>query len=100
MLHGSPPVPAGLEHQQSFGAVGMQMRNDLNSKRMAHDVNGIQKEPSRQPDYLLSSGCRQIVLTPGTGTPEEFAVPHGAHQVGEAIHTELHLLVNYLEHLK
>jgi hypothetical protein len=40
------------------------------------------------------------VLTPGTGIPEEFAVPHGAHQVEEATHIELHLLVNYLEHLK
>jgi hypothetical protein len=78
----------------------MQMRNDLNSKRMVHDVNGIQKEPSRQPDYLLSSGCMQSVLTPGRGTPEEFAVPHGAHQVEGATHTELHLPGNCLEHLK
>lgn len=100
MLHGSPPVPAGLELQQSSAAVGMQMRNDLNSKRMVHDVNGIQKGPDRQPGYLLSSGCRQIVLTPGKGTPEEFAVPHGAHQVEGVTHTELHLPVNYLEHLK
>jgi len=40
------------------------------------------------------------VLTPGTGTPEVFAVPHGAHQAEEATHTEQPLLVDGLEHLK
>jgi hypothetical protein len=78
----------------------MQKKNDLNSKRMVHGVNGIQKGPNRQPDYLLSSGCMQTVLTPGTGTPEESAVPHGAHQAEGVTHTELHLPGNCSEHLK
>jgi hypothetical protein len=67
---------------------------------MGDDANETQREPSRQPDCLLSSDWPQIVPTPGTRNPVVFAVPLGAHRAGAAAHTEQPLFGDCLEHLE